>query len=412
MSKRRRIISGTGANLGGTSAHNRRVIIDALRLNGTLSRADLARATRLTPQTVSNIVAELSEAGMIAADAPVRNGRGQPATPYRLVPNGAFAIGLHVDRHFIRAVATNLVGDPLIKEGWPLPGREPEEGIGAIVDLLDATRSKLQGLVPELADRLVGLGVAMPGPFGLVRERDDLWMMAKWQAYPLLETLSEHTGLPARILNDASAAIVAEKLTGAAHGLTDLVYIFLGYGLGAGIMINGDVYDGAHGNAGELGEMLMRVPMAGPVEAAVLPEPTPIEHDASLASLARTLGLDEDDPGASEKIEAALSGNDPRIFSWIEISARQLRRAVQIVESLFDPQTVILGGVAPPALLLELSRRIPPLLPSVADHPERLTPRLQLGAAGNWAVAIGAATEPISRHFEPRFSAIFNRRDR
>lgn len=402
-----RIVSATGANLGGASAHNRRVIIDTLRLNGALSRAELARATHLTPQTVSNIVAELCETGFVSAGEPVRSGRGQPAVPYGLVANGAFAIGLHIDRHYIRAVATNLLGEPLTREGWVLPGREPEEGIGAVLGLLAKTRADLVALAPEAEDRLVGLGIAMPGPFGIVRDREDPWMMAKWQSYPLLETVAAQMGLPVRILNDATAATVAEKLTGAAHGLTDLVYIFLGYGLGAGIMINGDLYDGAHGNAGELGEMLMRAPGLGGLDVAPTREPTPIEHDASLASLARTIGLADDTELLLEQIEAALAAGDPRLLGWLDISAKQLRRSVQIIESLFDPQTVILGGLAPPALMEQLAARMMPLLPSVADRPGRTLPRLKLGAAGPFAVAIGAAAEPISRQFEPRFSAIF-----
>lgn len=407
MTVGRRIVSATGANLGGASAHNRRVIIDVLRLNGALSRAELARATHLTPQTVSNIVAELCGTGLVSADEPVRSGRGQPAVPYRLVANGAFAIGLHVDRHYLRAVATNFVGEPLAKEGWVLPGREPEEGIDAVLRLLRKTRAALVAQAPEAADRLVGLGIAMPGPFGVMRDREDPWMMAKWHAYPLVATVEAETGLPVRILNDATAATVAEKLTGAAHGLSDLVYVFLGYGLGAGIMINGDLYDGAHGNAGELGEMLMRVPGLDGDGAPSSREPTPIEHDASLASLARSIGLADDTHLLLEQIESALERSDKRLLAWLDISAKQLRRSVQIIESLFDPQTIVLGGIAPPALMEQLAARMVPLLPSVADRPGRALPRLQLGAAGPWAVAIGAAAEPISRQFEPRFSAIF-----
>ncbi|HET7412135.1 MAG TPA: winged helix-turn-helix transcriptional regulator, partial [Pararhizobium sp.] len=184
MSSERLIRSGTGANLGGASAHNRRVIIEALRLNGALSRADLARSTHLTPQTVSNIVAELCNMGLVSADAPVRSGRGQPAVPHRLVANGAFALGLHIDRHYLRVVATNLVGEPLVREGVVLPGREPDEGIGALLDLLKSARRQLAAVAPESEERLVGLGIAMPGPFGIVRGRDDPWMMAKWQSYP------------------------------------------------------------------------------------------------------------------------------------------------------------------------------------------------------------------------------------
>ena len=85
---KRAIRAVAGTNLDGASAHNRRVIFDALRINGALTRADLARATQLTPQTVSNIVDSLKSDGLIVADEPRRQGRGQPARPYRILPEG------------------------------------------------------------------------------------------------------------------------------------------------------------------------------------------------------------------------------------------------------------------------------------------------------------------------------------
>ncbi len=116
MNDSRPIRAKSGTNHEGTSAHNRRVMIDALRINGALSRADLARATRLTKQTVSNIIEELERDGLVSSQEAVRRGRGQPSTPYGLVPEGAFAIGLQIDRHVTRAVAVDLVGSVLVRD--------------------------------------------------------------------------------------------------------------------------------------------------------------------------------------------------------------------------------------------------------------------------------------------------------
>src|ERR1051325_7984611 len=88
----------SGTNQEGTSAHNRRVMIEALRLNGALSRAALARATQLTKQAVSNIIEDLEQDGLVVALDAVRKGRGQPFTPSRLVPAGAVAGGVRTDR--------------------------------------------------------------------------------------------------------------------------------------------------------------------------------------------------------------------------------------------------------------------------------------------------------------------------
>src|SRR5215510_8049898 len=110
---KRPIRAVAGTNLDGASAHNRRVIFDALRINGALTRAELSRATQLTPQTVSNIIEDLQAGGLVAADAPRRHGRGQPARPYRILATGASAIGVQLDRHQMLGVIVDLAGTPL-----------------------------------------------------------------------------------------------------------------------------------------------------------------------------------------------------------------------------------------------------------------------------------------------------------
>jgi predicted ArsR family transcriptional regulator len=139
----------SGTNQEGASAHNRRVIIEALRLNGPLSRADLARATQLTKQAVSNIVDDLEREGLVATMAVVRRGRGQPFTPYRLVPDGAFAIGLQIDRHVTRAIAVNLIGEILARTEAALPANAPEDGMAVILDLIGRVRRGLIRHSPE-----------------------------------------------------------------------------------------------------------------------------------------------------------------------------------------------------------------------------------------------------------------------
>jgi len=112
------------------------VMIDALRVNGALSRADLARATRLTKQTVSNIIDELERDGLVTSQQTVRNGRGQPSTPYALVPEGAFAIGLQIDRHMTRAIAVDLIGNVLVRLEAKLPSGWTTTGNRVMMDLV------------------------------------------------------------------------------------------------------------------------------------------------------------------------------------------------------------------------------------------------------------------------------------
>ncbi|WP_027997842.1 ROK family transcriptional regulator [Sinorhizobium arboris] len=404
MNEIRPIRAKSGTNQEGTSAHNRRVMIDALRLNGHLSRAELARATALTKQAVSNIVDELENDGLVASLAAVRKGRGQPSTPYRLVPEGAFAIGLQIDRHVTRTVAVDLIGTVLTRKDAKLPAGGPEVGVEAILSLIDKTRQELAAIAPESRDRLVGLGVAMPGPFGIDSDADDPWMMAAWQSFPLLERLSAGTALDVRLQNDAAAAATAEKLVGAAHGLDHALCVYLGYGLGAGLILDGELYRGAHGNAGEIGMILCR-PRGGTDDRR-----TPLEHRISIASLCDILEIDPADPNLYGRIDAAAALQDSRLADWVEDAAYELQATIQILETVFDPQTIILCGGMPPGLARLLMDVLHPLLPSIAERRQRSAPRLQLGFTDPWAVAIGAAAEPISRTFDPRFSAILKTR--
>ncbi|MDB5524989.1 MAG: transcriptional regulator/sugar kinase [Rhizobium sp.] len=386
----------SGTNHEGTSAHNRRVIIDALRMNGALSRADLARATRLTKQTVSNIMEELEGDGLVASQESVRKGRGQPSTPYRLVPEGAFAIGLQIDRHVTRAIAVDLVGNILARAEANLPVNGPSKGAKVILDLVEEVRGQLAGIASQSEKRLVGLGAAMPGPFGIEGGGDDPWMMAAWQKFPLLETLAAGTGLNVGLQNDATACATAERMVGAAHGLDHAVCLYLGYGIGAGLILGGELYSGAHGNAGEIGMALLS---AGG-------KTTPLEHKAALASLYEYLDIDPAGAGVYQMIANLAEADDPRVLAWIGEAAQDLRWSVHLIENLFDPQTIILCGGSPAPLASRLIAAMQPLLPSNAERRDRTLPRLQLGMTDPWSVALGAAAEPISRAFDPRFSAI------
>ncbi len=396
MNERRTIRAKSGTNQEGTSAHNRRVIIDAIRLNGALSRADLARATRLTKQTVSNLVESLEKDGLVASQEAVRRGRGQPSTPYRLVPAGAFALGVQIDRHLTRVVAVDLLGQEVARAAANLPPGGPAEGSRMILTLIETVRSEVATRLPQSAGRFTGLGVAMPGPFGLETAGDDPWMMGLWQSFPLIETLAAGTGLDTSLQNDATACAIAERMNGAADGLDHAVCLYLGYGIGAGLILGGELYTGSNRNAGEIGMVLFS--RGGTV--------SPLEHRASLASLFQHLGLDSATTEAHAEVERLTLGNDPRVAAWVESAATDLRLAVHMVETIFDPQTVILTGSAPEPLAKGLLAAMLPLLASNADRPGRPLPRLQLGKVGPWAVALGAAAEPIRRAFDPRFSAI------
>ncbi len=409
VNTRRPIIATAGTNLGGASAHNRRVVFDALRLNGALSRAEIARATQLTAQTVSNIVDQLSIDGLIAADAPVRGSRGQPATPYRIVSSGAYSIGVQIDRHQVLGIGADLIGQTHARRRQRLPRGGPQKGLGVVLDLIAEIRQDLIKRDARADERLLGLGVAMPGPFGQKPDPQhppadplvDPWVMQEWHDFPLVERLSTETGLEVSLQNDAGAGAMAEKMYGVASGLDNFVYLFLGYGLGAGLIIRGEVYAGSAGNAGEIGQLPALTAEAGPDGS-----PATLEHFISVLSVCRRLNLDPGTPDLFQNLEDLQQARNPDLLAWSAEAGRHLRQAIQIVEAMFDPETIVLGGQLPGELLRDIAGHVEPLWPSVALRPDRRLPRLTIGAADLWTVAQGAAMAPISRTFDPQFRAI------
>jgi predicted NBD/HSP70 family sugar kinase len=379
-------------------------VFEALRVNGALSRAELARATQLTAQTVSNIIEEFERDGLAMPEKPIRGVRGQPATPYRILPQGAYAIGVQLDRHQILGIAVDLTGEPLVRRLRLLPKAGPQTGMTVLLQLIEELRKELARVDPKSPEKLLGLGVAMPGPFNVRSNETDPWVMREWEGFPLTDALEQATGLAANLQNDATAAAISEKTYGVATGLENFVYLFVGYGLGAGLIVNGEVYVGAVANAGEIGQILT----AFPTDKKTMPEP--LEHSVSLLSLCRALDLDARDADLFPKLERRLDAHDQRLTNWVEGAASQLRYAIQILESLFDPETVVLGGQLPQPLMTRLVQLVEPLLPSVADRISRSLPRLTFGSADLWTVALGAAIQPIHRTFDPQFRAILKSR--
>lgn len=383
----------SGTTVGASGLHNRRVIMDAIRVNGPLSRAALARATHLSKQTLSNIIDDLENEGLVAPLERVTSGRGKPATPYTLAPQGAFAIGLQIDRHIARCVAVDLVGQIQVRRDTELYGKDTEKGFATLLDLIATTQADLAALHPQSPDRIVGLGVAMPGPFGRrASVEDDDYAMSRWQSYPLRRRLEEVTGLPVSLQNDAAAATTAEKLIGRAHSLRNVACVYFGYGLGAGLILNGELYTGVDGNAGEIG----MIPDIGPNGRNA-----PLEHNASLASFCLATGLDPSAPDLFSLLEERLALRPPEVEAWLEAAAEKLGWLADLLALTLSPQAIILCGTAPPRLISILTEMVAARRGQVAA-----LPRLLAGQANPWIVAIGAAADPIRLSFDPRYAAL------
>lgn len=370
-------LRGTNQEFG--RPYNRRIVLETIRVHGPVTRADIARKVGLTIQTVSTIIRELEEQGFILARREEPRGRGSPASTFAIDPSGGFAIGLHVTPRGIEAALINLAGEVIGRDDRALPGVDADTAFAEIRTLVDG----LSALQPD--GRMLGVGMAMPGPFG-VESMSFVGptTLQGWKDVPVRDRLAAATGLPAFIEVDLAAAAHGERLYGLGSDFRDFYYLYFGVGLGGSMVHDGVALRGAWGNAGEIGH----IPLVPGGDLCPC---------GNHGCLERYLSLEAYERRAKMIGEAA----------WLDEVAPILRSAVVTIENLFDPATIILGGLVPNNLLAKLIEAAEPLPNSIASRGNRRAKRLMSSAAGHDAVLRGAAALAVSGVLSPRFGIMF-----
>ena len=241
---------------------NERLILSLVRQAGSLSKADIARATGLSAQSATNIVNRLQTTGLLRAGDSVRGKVGQPSVPYTIDPEGAFSIGIKVGRQSAEIAVMGfdyqIRSYQRISYDYPVFNEVRQQIIGA-------TKQMIAALPQKHAHRLLGIGLAIPDAL-------ESWectigaptgSMADWASSDLRADLAAAFGLPVLRMNDASAACLAALKLGRATTARAFLYLYVGTFAGGGLAIDGRVYEGLSGNAGALGSMPMRVLRGG-----------------------------------------------------------------------------------------------------------------------------------------------------
>ncbi|KAB7896814.1 ROK family protein [Rouxiella sp. S1S-2] len=390
----------SGTNLEHARAHNRRVVIEAIRLNGELTRAEIARLTSLTPQTVSNIATELEQAGILSSHLPRRGGgRGQPATPLTLNPDSAYSIGIHLDHQSLVVVLVDLTGNVRFRRLVLVQKPQPEPTLQCIEQILQEMRQDLGGENNKIDWRkMLGIGIVMPGPFG-VEGLSSLGptTLHGWDNIDVESRLSAATGWPVTLENDATVAAIGERFHGVAKQLNSFVYLYIGTGLGAGIFTDGRIYTGHAHNAGEIGHMVVQP--GG--RACYCGNNGCLERYLSLQAAYEGCGLDP-----VSAMPEDLLAVDPELFDqWLDTVIEPTCQAINIMECVFDAECVIIGGMMPQELVERLMKKLTPLYSSVRSrYPYGM--RLRMGMTGIDTPALGAAALPIFDEFNPQYEVL------
>ncbi|TIS65182.1 ROK family transcriptional regulator [Mesorhizobium sp.] len=368
-------LRGTNQEFG--RPYNRRIVLESIRLHGPIARGDIARRVGLTVQTVSTIVRELEEHGYVLSMREEPRGRGLPPATLRINPEGGYAVGIHVTPLGVNAALINLSGDVIESTYREAPNATPDHAfdlIGAMV--LELTRLRPGG-------RVLGIGMALPGPFG-VESMSFIGptTMTGWKDVALRERMEASTGLPAFFETDMAAAAMGERLYGLGTGYSEYYYLYFGVGLGGVMVHDGSALRGAWGNAGEIGHI------------PVVPggEPCPCGNRGCLE---RYLSLE------------ALRRRNISDADWVDEVGPIFRNAITIIENLFDPETIILGGLASTDLLERLAGSVANLPNSISARKGRTAPRVTVARGGQHAVLRGAAALAVSGVLSPRFGQIF-----
>jgi predicted NBD/HSP70 family sugar kinase len=381
----------SGANLERVGDHNQRVILQAIRVNGPITRVTLAQITGLTPPAVANITKRLLDDGLILEAGRVQGARGQPAMNLTINPDGCLSIGVNIDRDHITVVMLDLLGAVRARASkeieFPLPSDVAKFCKAQIQKMLDAWKGQ--------PPRLSGIGVALPDDLGRVDlphrpENYDVWSTAD-----IGKLMAEILPLPVFLENDAAAAALGELQFG--HGLRrpSFFYVLVSSGLGGGLVIEGDYFRGAQGRSGEIGFL----PVSSPETQA-----RSLQEVVSLSALYAHLeagGILVERP--DQLLDLPAEGQ-ALVEAWIDLSARLLVPAFVGISCVVNPEAIYVGGRLPTALLDRLVAAVNARLAAIIDVPALA--RVERAATSADGPAVGAALLPFTAQLLPSRAAL------
>ena len=355
---------------------DQRRILQILRKSGPLSRSAMAIELEISGTALTRLSRDLLSLNLVEEVPEAENqGRGRPAIPLRLAANGGYAVGATAHKGLLDISLVDFTGATIASHHESVDPIDPHAFARKVRQLTHMLVDR-HGL---LGRRMLGMGIAVPGPS--LSPIGDRWsvvdVLPNWRGAPLRDILSAEMGWPLFIENDANAAAIAEYyLGGLLRDFSTIVVLLLGFGIGAGVMIDGRLVRGQYGVAGEIGCLF----------PGHLPRPSPLD-------LLSALRLNGCDLSSVADIDHLAADQRDTIDLWLDRAAGQLEMVCNTAFAWLDPGAIVLAGTLPPSILQGLADRLHhvELVTTVAQR----RPPVQVSALHGSPITLGAALLPI-----------------
>lgn len=370
---------------------NYSTILELIRRESPISRSKIAEQLDMSLPTVMRIVDELLAENLVIDTGDTEWSGGRRRNLLRFNSSGYVVIGIDLGGANMYGAVSDLGGRILCEHTIPHRGATDEESYDALVGLIEHLINTC-----ECDEKTIrGIGVGAPG---ITHSADGIVVWApslNWRDFPLKERLNKRFGLPVNVDNDVNLATVGEFWFGAGEQVNNsMVFISIGTGIGAGIIIDGVVYRGSHEAAGEIGYLLPGLQYLGKTYEGFGAFES-IASGTGIAERARNIILKQspDSPVehlTSEDVFAAYRQQQPWAVQVINETIDFLALGVSAVSVLFDPELIVIGGGIPGAAEL----LIPPILSRIAGSIP-IQPRLTASMLGPRAAVMGTITSTL-----------------
>jgi predicted NBD/HSP70 family sugar kinase len=316
-----------------TRTFNQQLVLRAIYDRDDTSRAEIARLTGLTRTSVSGIVGELLRAGLVQEIGRGPSSGGKAPILLSVAPEARFLMGIDLGENVFRGAIVNLRGEIVRSAELPLDGRNGDQAVARVLQLIDALRND--------DDRpLLGIGIAAPGLIdsrtGTVRWAVNL----DWANLPLGPLVADRYGVPVVVMNDSQAAALAELAFHRRLRPANLLVIRVGRGIGAGVILDGDLYQGDGFGAGEIGHFV--IDPAG--EACRCGRQGCLETVASTRAVLQHLGELAGRPVSIDEAVAAFNAGDGPTNAVVLDAGERLGQAVGALIGALNVRRIVLAG--------------------------------------------------------------------